>query len=461
MEAFIGVHSEWNLGSPGGWDYQRMTQEIGKACWDHVRSLSGIDLELDFEHPLLNPLPGFLQMLLRAQRARHGTGKAFILVVAEEDTLDAVVENRNLARALSATDGVTAALCAPHEVEVSQGRVCHKGEEATLIFMDFNTDTLLKIHENKDCSGLFEAIRQGILVNPRGMESINPKGIFEVVTGPYRERLSPTTVARTPWTRRFFSRETTGPDGSPIQDLVEWTWQNQDTLVLKPAHGYSGHGVFVGPLRDDWNMDVEKALREGDYIVQEFIPLGLWTEEQPWLDPESGELLIRQWQTDFRCFITDQGLIGFVGRFGNVPTNVGSGGGVQSLAVLRGSMSVGEATQRINEAVYNLGRDTVREIREWTNRMAVEQGLTYLLGPIMTALRPRLVTPGQLDQLQTYSRNLWEDCRVLEEAWRKGEIIDMLDENEEAREIFRLQPWQGSPALIASDGLFGFGAQTG
>jgi hypothetical protein len=35
----------------------------------------------------------------------------------------------------------------------------------------------------------------------------------------------------------------------------------------------------------------------------------------------------------------------------------------------------------------------------------------------------------------------------------------MLDENEEAREIFRLQPWQGSPALIAADGLFGFGAQ--
>ncbi len=47
MEAFIGVHSEWNLGSPGGWDYQRMTQEIGKACWERVRALSGIDLELD------------------------------------------------------------------------------------------------------------------------------------------------------------------------------------------------------------------------------------------------------------------------------------------------------------------------------------------------------------------------------------------------------------------------------
>ncbi len=459
MEAFVGVHSEWNLGSPGGWDYQRMTQEIGKTCWERVRSLSGIDIELDFDHPLLNPFPGFLEMLLRAQRDRHGTGKAFILVVAEEDTLDAVVENQNLAKALNATDGVRAALCAPHEVEVAQGRVCYRGEEATLIFMDFNTDTLLNIHKDKDCSGLLEAIRQGILVNPRGMEAINPKGIFEVVTGPYRDRLSGTTVKRTPWTRRFFARETTAPDGSPIQDLVEWTWQNRERVVLKPAHGYSGHGVFVGPLRDDWNLDVERALREGDYIVQEFIPMGLWKEEQPWLEGESGKVVIREWQTDFRCFITDQGLIGFVGRFGGVPTNVGSGGGVQSIAVLRGSMPVGDATRRINEAIYNLGTERVGEIREWTNRLAVEHGLTYLLGPIMTALRPRLVTPEQLEALGEYSRNLWEDCKILEEAWRNGEITGMLDEKEEAREVFRLQPWQGRPALIASDGLFGFGAQ--
>jgi hypothetical protein len=459
METFIGVHSEWNLGSPGGWDYQRITQEIGKACWERVRSLSGVELELDFDHPLLNPLTGFLQMLLRAQRRCHGTGKAFILVVAEEDTLETVVENQNLAKALNAVDGVKSALCGPHDVELSQGRVCYKGEEVTLIFMDFNTDTLLKIHKEKDCPGLFEAIRRGIMVNPRGMESINPKGIFEVVTGPYRGRLSRTTVERTPWTRRFFSRETTAPDGSPIQDLVEWTWQNREALVLKPAHGYSGHGVFVGPLRDDWNSDVEQALQEGDYIVQEFIPLGLWTEEQPWLDGDSRNLVIREWQTDFRCFITDEGLIGFVGRFGNVPTNVGSGGGVQSLAILHSSVSVGEATKRLNEAVYNLGAETVGEIRDRTNRLAVEQGLTYLLGPIMTALRPRLITLEQLEGLQAYSRNLWEDCKVLEEVWRKGEITDMLEENEEAREIFRLQPWQGSPALIASDGLFGFGAQ--
>jgi hypothetical protein len=33
VEDFLGYHSEWNLGSPGGWEYQRITQELGKLAW--------------------------------------------------------------------------------------------------------------------------------------------------------------------------------------------------------------------------------------------------------------------------------------------------------------------------------------------------------------------------------------------------------------------------------------------
>ena len=461
METFVGYHSEWNLGSPGGWDYQRITQEIGRSCWEKIRAKTGLDLELDFGHPLLNPLPGFLNMLLRAQRLRHGDRKAFILVVAEEETLETVIENLNLVKSLNAVDGVESAICAPHEPEITSEGVCFRGKEVTTLFMDFNTDTLLKIHEKKDCSALIEAVRRGILVNPRGMESINTKAIFEVVTGPLRDRLSRTTVDRTPWTRYFFPRKTTAPDGSPVEDLVEWTRKHAYELVLKPAHGYSGHGVFVGPLSKNWDTAIETALKEGDYIVQEFIPLDTWTEEQPWLDPDKKRVFIRSWQTDFRCFIADEGLFGFVGRFGGVPTNVGSGGGVQPIAILQGKIPVGEATRRINEAVCELGYEPVAEIRQELNAAAEKNGLIYLLGPIMTALRPRLVTLQQIEALQAYSRNLWKDCMLMEELWLEGNLTDIFQHSPKSEEIYRLQPWKGSPALIASDGLFGFGAQSG
>ncbi len=258
MEAFSGYHSEWNLGSPGGWDYQRMTQEIGRACWEKIRARSGLELDLDFTHPLLNPMPGFLAMILRAHRLRHGSRPAFVLVVAEEETLESVVENRNLALALNAMEGVRSEICAPQEVEFSGGQVLYRGEEVTTLFMDFNTDVLLRLHRQQDLTGLIEAVRRGILVNPRGMESINSKAIFEAVMGPLSGRLSRTTVERTPWTRAFYPRRTEAPDGSAVSDLVEWTRARQQSLVLKPAHGYSGHGVFVGPLREDREQVVRR-----------------------------------------------------------------------------------------------------------------------------------------------------------------------------------------------------------
>jgi hypothetical protein len=36
LDTFEGYHSEWNLGSPGGWDYQKTTQIIGKAIWQKL-----------------------------------------------------------------------------------------------------------------------------------------------------------------------------------------------------------------------------------------------------------------------------------------------------------------------------------------------------------------------------------------------------------------------------------------
>jgi hypothetical protein len=39
VSSFLGYHSEWNLGSPGGWDYQRMTQEIAKVVWHQINTV--------------------------------------------------------------------------------------------------------------------------------------------------------------------------------------------------------------------------------------------------------------------------------------------------------------------------------------------------------------------------------------------------------------------------------------
>ena len=146
MEGFQGYHSEWNLGSPGGWDYQRLTQAIGKRVWQKLNKIETFGLDLDFDNPLFSPVSAFADILVDSHRAREGAAPGLIAVVAEEETLEDVTENKNLAKILSTVNGITGALMAPQELELAGDTVCWKGRPVSTIFMDFNTDVLLKLH---------------------------------------------------------------------------------------------------------------------------------------------------------------------------------------------------------------------------------------------------------------------------------------------------------------------------
>jgi hypothetical protein len=456
LSDFFGYHSEWNLGSPGGWDYQRITQLIGKAVWDAFGRAVHLDVVLDFDHPNLYPVRGFVDMLVHAHRQRGEPERNLIAVVAEEETLDSVTENRNLAERLNRVRGVRGQLMAPQELECRSGEVCWRGMKVALIFMDFNTDVLLKLHRRYGLEPILQAVRENRVVNPRGTEPINVKSTYEVLTSHGEGIFHDEIRGRTPWTRQFYERATEGPQGEPVSDLVEWTRRNWHNLVLKPERGYSGKGVMVGGVYDNGDEAVRIALEAGDYIVQEKIPLDLWSEDIPALDTENNRVQLIRYQTDFRCLVGSEGLLGFLGRYGGVPTNVGSGGGVQPLAVLHTDGSTDDAVSRINEAILNMDVEDVLSIVELQRRRALEHRFTYLLGPIKIALRPRLLTPGHLVSLERYCSALWDDCLTLERMWRSGELDHLIRIEEEELEIARMQPWQGGPAIIASDGLFSF-----
>jgi hypothetical protein len=457
LEGFWGYHSEWNLGSPGGWDYQRITQEIGKAVWERLNQIRPTGVDLDFDHPLLYPVVGFAEMLVQLHRTREGSNPGVIAVVAEEETLEDVTENINLARRLSKFQGITGVLIAPYELELKKGRVCYRGQPVSVIFMDFNTDVLLKLHKKYNLAPLLQAVRENRVINPRGTEPINIKSVFEVLTSSPGDRFHPEIVNRTPWTRRFYPRKTQGPRGEEIKDLIEWTRAHWENLVLKPTRGYSGRGVRVGGVHEDADEAIELALKGEEYIVQEKIPLHLWAEEIPEVD-EEGRLVLKPYQTDFRCLVGPGRVFGFLCRYGKVPTNVGSGGGVQPLGILRSPMDVREAVNRINQSLLDLGSQDLAHLVEMQKRMALERRFTYLLGTIKIALRPRVITPRQIEVLKVYCAALWEDCITLEKMWLSGELDHLVSMEEEELEIARSQPWGGSPAIIASDGLFSFGA---
>lgn len=182
-------------------------------------------------------------------------------------------------------------------------------------------------------------------------------------------------------------------------------------------------------------------------------------EAMPEIDREQERVFLKNRQTDFRCLIGPDRVFGFLCRFGDVPTNVGSGGGVQPLAILKSPMTVREAVDRINGTIMNIKYEDLVSIHDEQNSMAIAEKFTYLLGPIKIALRPRIITAQQLADLESYCRAMWQDSIRLEQMWVNGELDDYIDIEEEELEIARLQPWQGGPAIFAADGLFGFGAQ--
>ncbi len=152
-------------------------------------------------------------------------------------------------------------------------------------------------------------------------------------------------------------------------------------------------GVRVGGVNKDPDEAIARALKDEAYIVQEKIPLDIWSEEIP--SVQDGRVFLETCQTDFRCLMGPKGLFGFLGRYGGVPTNVGSGGGVQPLAVLCSDMSVKEAAKRINDAVSSIDYDELLKVVDMQNRLALEhsEGMTMLLKLHAGILPRQLLSP--------------------------------------------------------------------
>ncbi len=451
-----GYHCEWNLGSPGGWVYQQMAQELGHLAWERLKPYLKLPFALDFHSPYFLPVHQFARMLLRAHRNRNGQASPFLVLLAEAETLDQVIENIRFVDYLNSLEGVEATLAPPEHLELDKGKVVLKGREISIIYMDFNNDTLLKMGQKADLSPLRAAIHQGRVVNPRGMEPVGVKGVFEAITGPFRKLMSESTVRRTPWTRLFYPRRTTGPHGEEIADLPEWARQHFSSLILKPSQGYSGQGIFVGPQTPDPGEAIQAALTRGGYILQSLVPVDTWQEYYPALDQGDEHLRLEARQTDFRCFITDKGLIGFLGRFGGIPTNVGSGGGTQSFALLNSDLSLQEADHLFNRALEALPYRIFLEVEEEVRQRSLDLGFVYLLGPIPTSLKPRMLKEQHIEGLETYAQHLWQDAQTLEKLWRQGKLDEVAPITPEEKALARLAPWEGRPALMVSDGLYNF-----
>lgn len=74
-----------------------------------------------------------------------------------------------------------------------------------------------------------------------------------------------------PWTRKIAPGETFFRDEKVR--LEDFILSNRKNLIIKPAIGYGGQGVYIGPYVSEhrWSQVVETAFKEKDWLVQEYI----------------------------------------------------------------------------------------------------------------------------------------------------------------------------------------------
>jgi hypothetical protein len=169
------------------------------------------------------------------------------------------------------------------------------------------------------------------MVNSFRSKLIHKKALFAVLTDERRAPLF-TNAERTaiqnhvPWTRIVRDEVTT--QAQQKINLLEFIRRNKEKLVLKPNDDYGGHGITIGWNSDEtvWESALQKALENGDYLVQERVP----TAREPF------PALLDDGSVNFSDQLVDLDPLLFNGKVGSAFTrlsstelaNVTSGGGM-------------------------------------------------------------------------------------------------------------------------------------
>ncbi len=249
------------------------------------------------------------------------------------------VEEFKLCKEYFESHGYKSIICSPDELEFSDGRLKCGDDEIDIVYRRLLVREYLPIVD--ECPALLDAYRAGAVCvanNYRGL-ILHKKAMFAVLTNEkYAHLFNEDELAaikeHVPWTRNFRD-EKTEYYGEEI-DLIEWTRENANKLVLKPNDDYGGHGIYIGwaSSEEEWDQAIKNALETGDYLVQERVQTS--KELFPYVH-DDGKIEMLEQMVDLDPLL-------FMGKVGSAFTrlsttelaNVSSGGGMVPTLILKG-----------------------------------------------------------------------------------------------------------------------------
>ena len=173
--------------------------------------------------------------------------------------------------------GYPSIIAAPEDLEFSNGRLRAGEFEVDIVYKRLLVNEYLPII--KQHPALLDAYRARAIcmVNSFRSKIIHKKALFAVLTDArhtklFSEEERAMITGHVPWTRQVRAGDS-DYYGDEI-DLLTFISEKRDRLVLKPNDDYGGHGIYIGWNSDEsaWGDAIQKALGNGDYVVQERVP---------------------------------------------------------------------------------------------------------------------------------------------------------------------------------------------
>lgn len=285
----------------------------------------------------MHGLKHLLNVLVSAYKEFSGNGKRPQIAIVDYKGLPTQREFE-LVQEYFEREGFKTIIADPRELEFSKGRLMKDGFEIDLVYKRLLVNEFL---EKKDeCKNLLKAYEsQSVcLVNSFRGKLVHKKLLFGILTDErfkhfFTGREHELILKHVPWTRRVEERKTEH-NGKSI-DLLKFTRDYRDNLVLKPNDEYGGKGIFIGWESSDceWDEAIKIAL-EGDYLVQERVKTSRQTF--PFIR-EDGEVEFIEQLIDLDPLLYD-GKVGsaFTRLSGSALANCTAGGGMVPVFIVEG-----------------------------------------------------------------------------------------------------------------------------
>lgn len=261
------------------------------------------------------------------------------IAIVDLDDLPTIKEFE-LFRDFFESNGFPSVICSPSQLEFKNEVLSFEGQPIDIVYKRLLVNEYLPIMDQQ--KALLDAYRAGAvcMVNSFRGKLVHKKAIFAVLTNEkYGQLFSSDEVKaiedHVPWTR-VFREESTENHGEKI-DLVEWTRNNPQKLVLKPNDDYGGHGIYIGwnSTAGEWDDAIDAALRDGDYLIQERVKTA--KEYFPMITDDEGNWEMTEQLVDLDPLLF-KGKVGaaFTRLSSTELANVSSGGGMVPTFILNG-----------------------------------------------------------------------------------------------------------------------------